>query len=132
MLGLGSVKKLARFGLASGLSFLITMGLPILLVERASIAPEYAAAAGLITAFLVNFVTLRKFVYQSGGDWRVQGVRFLVFSAIFRGSEYLIFLILYRLLGVPYVLALGVVLAASFIVKYITYDRLLFNEPQAN
>ncbi len=104
----------------------MNLGLPVLLHEWLGIAERVAVAIALATAFVVNFVVARSYVYRAGGAFGPQVLRFAAASAGFRIAEYLAFLILHAVFGLFYVLALGVVLVVSFGVKFVFYRSYVF------
>ena len=110
----------------SGLSSIVTVGLPILLHEAFSVAEEAAVAIALVTAFVVNFVTLRVFVFGSIGNKGHEIFRFGLVSAGFRLAEYGIFLVAHNVLQYYYVFALAVMLAISAAGKFVVYKYFVF------
>ena len=116
-----------RYLLMTGLSAGITLGLPILLHEGFDVNEEIAVSLALGTSFLINFVTIRVFVFRSIGAPRTELLRFGLTSAGFRIVEYLLFLCLHTLLDLFYVLALGIVLVVSLALKFYCYRVLVFS-----
>jgi putative flippase GtrA len=116
-----------RFGLGGLLSSGVAVGTTVILHELGSMSAPVAAAIGLASALLVNFLMLRYFIFRGTRlPWAHQLLTFLVSSGVFRGLEYLAFLLVNTLAGVHYLLALVLVLAGSFIVKFIVYDGWVF------
>lgn len=115
-----------RYFLMTGFSATLTLGLPILLHEGAGIAERLSVGLSLATAFVVNFVTIRYVVFRSLGDPVAELIRFAMTSLGFRVGEYVMFLLLHSIVGVFYVLALGIVLFASFVLKFLCYRFLVF------
>jgi putative flippase GtrA len=116
-----------RYLLATLLSVVITLGVPVIMVELGGIDPSYAAATAFTVAFVVNFLILKFYVYGDDGRWQAQAVRYLLVAALFRFGEYGVFLALHQLLGWFYLVALVVTLGASFIAKFFAYYYLVFN-----
>ena len=114
-----------RFGMITGLSAIVSLGLPILLHELFHIGPKVAVAISQLTVLAMNFVTLRAFVFRRSGSLRGDIARYGASAAVFRGLEYVSFLLLFELAGLFYVTALVITLAASTIIKFICY-RFLF------
>lgn len=121
-------QKLMRYAAASAFSVLMTLALPIVLVEWASIVPEVSTALCLIIAFFVNFCLLKFFVYRSKAGSGAELIKFAGFSLLFRLSEYGVFLLLYKLAGAYYIYALFGVLLTSSAIKYVVYGRWLFKD----
>jgi putative flippase GtrA len=115
-----------RYVLASLLSVVITLGVPIVMVELGGFDPSRAAATALLLALVANFLVLKSYVYRNDGRWQAQAVRYLLVAASFRLGEYFVFLALYKLLGWFYVAALVVTLGVSFIAKFFAYYYLVF------
>lgn len=115
-----------RFGLQSGASASITLGLPILLHEALGIQVEHAVAAALATAFVFNFATMRLLVFRSEGRVGWELLRYLLAALAFRLAEYGVFLVFHRQLGLMYVVSLGLVLAVSTVLKFALYRNFVF------
>lgn len=116
----------ARFGVMTGLSAAMTLGIPVLLHEGLGVREEAAVAAAFATAFCVNFLVARRYVFRSDGRASGEVARFALTTAAFRGAEYLAFLALLRGLGLPYLAALLVVLPASAVAKFVVLRLLVF------
>lgn len=119
-------RQVGRYIAMTGLSAAVTLGLPILLHERLAIAEEAAVALALSAAFVLNFLTLRLFVFGSRGGAVRELLKFGATSAGFRFGEYLGFLMLHRILGVNYVMAISAMLALSIVLKFIVYKLFVF------
>ena len=115
-----------RYFYLSGLSAGITFGAPIILHELAGFEEKDAVGLALVAAFIVNFLVARSYVFRSNGAMLPQLVRFASSSLVFRGGEYLAFLLLHSYLGMFYVLAVGIVLAISFVLKFLFYRVFVF------
>ena len=123
---LASEGVLHRFFLMSGLSAGITFGSPIILHELAGFEEKDAVGLALVAAFVVNFLVARSYVFRSSGAMLPQLVRFASSSLAFRGGEYLAFLLLHSYAGMFYVFAVGIVLAISFVLKFLFYRVFVF------
>jgi putative flippase GtrA len=126
-----SVAEIARFGVATGITACITLGVPVALHEGFSIDERVAVAVALAVAFVVNFFTTRLFVFQSRGDSRQELWRFLGVNLGFRVTEYGLFLLLFSL-GLVYVVAQFIVLALSFVLKFIVQRRFVYRQQDAS
>lgn len=122
--------ELTRFGMITGLSALVSLGLPIVFHEVLHIGPKVAVGISQLSVLLINFLTLRAFVFRSNGSLRRDMVRYGASAVVFRGLEYLSFLLLFELAGVFYVTALVITLAVSTVIKFIWY-RFLFGTRSA-
>lgn len=116
----------ARYILTSGLSAVVSFGLPIALHEFAALPEDRAVLIGLITAFFLNFFTTRLFVFRSAGKSHHDLARFMATTLCFRGAEYLAFTLLASVLHVYYIYALGTVLAASAVTKFVVYRHFVY------
>ena len=116
-----------RYLIATCLSACITIGLPILLVEIGTFHPSNAAATALLVALVVNFLSLKLYVYRKDGNWQAQAARFLVLAALFRLCEYGGFLLLHHIFGWFYVAALILTMGLSFVAKFLIYHFLIFS-----
>lgn len=119
-----------RYLCVTALSFVGNLALTFCLVEFLGVAPGPAYAISLVAIFLSNFHLVRYWVYPervADRSWGQQFAPFLVASLVFRGSEWLAYLILIDWLEVFYLLAVVVVQVTFFIAKYFLYDRVIFN-----
>ena len=121
------MRQFLRFALMTGLSACLTVGLPILLHELLGLIEEISVAIALVTAFFVNFFTLRHVVFCSTGKPRTELFLFLGASIAFRVSEYGSFIILFSFFHINYALALGIILFVSVILKFFLYRFVIFN-----
>lgn len=122
------MQSLFRFGGAGALSFSINVGLTAFLHEVLGVLEEIAFAISLVVAFIVNFITCRYYVFDGrSGDVRKQLLAHLVLSLFFRGTEYLGFLLLHTVMGLPYLLAVVTVLVVSFAAKFLFYKNVVFS-----
>lgn len=79
-----------------------------------------------------NFFGARHFVFRAGsGAIERQAGLFLASSVLFRGLEYVAFLIVHTVLGFQYVVAIVGILVTSMVVKFLWYRRVVFrSRPQ--
>jgi putative flippase GtrA len=122
--------EMLRFGMATAVSATITLGLPVLLVEFGGVPERRAVAIALAVAFVVNFVTTRRFVFRSEGRAGGELWRFALTSAGFRLAEYLAFLGLHSL-GMVYFLAQALVLTMSFLLKFLVLRSFVYGDRKA-
>jgi putative flippase GtrA len=122
------VKEGLRYFVMTGVSASITLGLPFLLHEVFSVRPDIAVAIGLGTAFVVNFVTGKFYVFRRQGSAKAQFGRFTLVSLLFRVCEYLLFLLLHNGFDVQYMIANIAVLLLSFCLKFFVYKIFVFND----
>ena len=116
-----------RYLLMSGVSALLSLGIPFILHEGFAVRPDIAVAFGLATAFVVNFVTAKLFVFRKRGSVKTQISHYTLVSLAFRSGEYLSFLFLHSLLGVQYMIATASVLFLSFGLKFFIYKMFVFS-----
>jgi putative flippase GtrA len=122
-----SVEKLIRFAAGGVLSSGVTLGVTALLHELVGVSESVAAAGGLATALIVNFVFLRIVVFGSrAAPIMHQLAKFLASSGAFRAFEYVAFLIVNSLFPIHYLVALILVLGSSFLLKFLVYERFVF------
>ena len=122
--------QLLRFGMATGLSATVSLGLPIILHELLHVEQKIAVAISQVSVLLINFVTLRLFVFRGGGSVRGDLMRYFGSAAVFRGIEYLSFLALFELAGLFYLTALVITLITSTLIKFLWY-RFIFGRNDA-
>jgi putative flippase GtrA len=116
-----------RYLLMSGMSALLSLGVPFALHEGFTVRPDIAVALGLGAAFVVNFIMAKLFVFQRGGSTKTQLGRYTAVSFIFRSGEYLSFLLLNGLFAIHYMVANTSVLFLSFCLKFFVYKMFVFS-----
>ena len=119
-----------RYLVMSGMSAVLSLGIPFLMHEGFAVRPDIAVACGLAAAFVMNFFTARLFVFRKKGSVKQQLGRFALVSFAFRSGEYLAFLFLHSLLGVQYMIANASVLFLSFCLKFFVYKIFVFIHPE--
>ena len=111
-----------------GASFTLNLCVTTSLHEFFGVSPEISFAVGLVAAFLMNFASMRWWVFR--GTRRSvarQLTGFGLSSLFFRGLEYAGYIVLFRFAGVPYLAAAVLVLGISTVVKYVVYNSWLFS-----
>lgn len=116
-----------RFAAGGLISMPVTIGVTALLHEVFALHESAAAAAGLVAALTANFLFLRYVVFASTATPILrQLAMFLASSGVFRGLEYVAFLLLNAALEAQYLLVLAGVLGVSFIIKFLVYENFVF------
>jgi putative flippase GtrA len=124
--GRDTIGQLIRYGVSSGASATVSLGLPVLLHEAFGVEQKVAVAISQVSVLLLNFLMIRLFVFRSKSGAK-RDLAYYVGSAVaFRGLEYLLFLGLFELAGLHYFTALLLTLGASTVVKFGWY-RFLFH-----
>lgn len=126
----GHVLEGFRYLVMSGMSAVLSLGLPFLLHEGFAVRPDIAVACGLASAFVMNFFVARFFVFRKKGPVKRQLGRFAFVSFAFRSGEYLAFLFLHSVLGIQYMIANASVLFLSFCLKFFVYKIFVFIHPE--
>lgn len=117
-----------RFFLLGLLSFSMNLGITAGLHEIFGVSPEVAFAVALVAAFCTNFSLMRWWVFRgTARPIMDQLVGFGLSSLFFRGTEYVAYIVLYRIAEVRYLVAAVAVLGTSFGVKYVVYNSWLFS-----
>lgn len=119
-----------RYVAMTGVSAVLSLGIPFILHEGFSVSPNIAVAAGLATVFLVNFATLKLYVFKRKGSVAGHAGRYAFVSILFRVSEYLAFLLLHGLFEVQYMWALTAILVVSISMKFLAYKLYVFTHRQ--
>ncbi|MEM6855611.1 MAG: GtrA family protein [Planctomycetota bacterium] len=130
-------RKLFRYLVNTGLSFVVNLGLTALLHEAFGVREATAYAVALVTVFVMNFLLFRYYVFD--GRTEQPGQQLATFagtSVAFRVSEWFVFRLLHEKLGVYYLLAIILVQGTTFVIKYFVYGGWLFKrktpQPTAN
>lgn len=123
----GLTREIGRYLAATGLSASLSLCLPVALHELAGLREEAAVGLGLLMAMIVNFVSIRVYVFRSSGRIAQQLWRFIATSAAFRLGEYGLFLLFFQLLNLNYIIALLISLGISFVGKYLVQKKFVFS-----
>jgi putative flippase GtrA len=120
-----------RYLLLSGLSFGGNLGLTVLLHEWIGLSSLVAVPIAMVFVTLLNFVTLKLFIFNHGEQgWAKQLGGFVASIAAFRVTEYAAFVVIHGLLGTPYVIAYASILTASAVCKFLFLRNILFAGPR--
>ncbi|MBB6430980.1 GtrA family protein [Algisphaera agarilytica] len=121
-------RKLFRYLVNTGLSFVVNLGLTALLHEAFGVREATSYAVALVTVFVMNFLLFRYYVFDGRTDQPgKQLATFAGTSVVFRVSEWFVFRLLHEKLGVYYLLAIILVQGTTFVIKYFVYGGWLFN-----
>ena len=121
-----SLGNWVRYVVLGGFNVCLIFGLTVGSHELLGFSERVAGGIALVSAYIINFLTARYIVFATSGSWRRQFMRFIITSSSFRLGEYLVFVFLTGVIGVYYLLALAVTLAASFILKFAIYKTWVF------
>ena len=116
-----------RYVQISVLSFVLNLGLTVLLHEVFFINAEAAYAVALFSVFVMNFIAMRRYIFAA--DKQPVSRQFLAYSASavgFRLTEYIVFIASHTLLGLDYRLLIISISSMATIAKFFYY-RLLFS-----
>lgn len=120
------VSEAARFLVAGLFSYSFGISLAAILREIVGLRAEISVAASLGVLVVANFWFVRQWVFRATGRADTQFLRFLITSAATRGGEYLLFLLLLRIGGVYYLLALTISMGISTCIKFVLFRTLVF------
>jgi putative flippase GtrA len=120
--------QLLKFGLASGFSFCMSLGLSAAF-RWLHVGAEAAFALTLVCMICVNFTICRLWVFKGSvrrAPIRRQFAAFALSSLGFRSAEFVFFLAIYTWLQAPYLTAVVLVLGTSALAKYFFLRRVVF------
>lgn len=123
--------ELHRYLHLAAISACVTLGLPVVLHEFALVEEKLSVGLSLLTAFFLNFLLARSYVFRTRTSLAPQLFRFAFANLTFRLSEYLAFLAIYHWLELFYALAVAIVLFLSFIIKFVLYRLFVFKSPES-
>ena len=118
--------QLSRYTQLAVVSAGINLILPVVLHETGAMSAAAAVAVSLACAFLFNFTVARIYVFRASGKVAPQMLRFALTSGAARVAEYVAFRLLHSVLGWHYLVAITLVLAISFGLKFGFYRRYVF------
>jgi putative flippase GtrA len=122
-----TIHRFIRFGLVGAVAFAVSMGLTALLVEVLGLSEELAFGITLVVVLIGGFMANRHLVFEAAdANLRRQGTHYALAALTFRALQYLSFLAIHTALGVPYLLAIFIVLSAWFVIKYAYYGKAVF------
>ena len=115
-----------RYILASAASFGISFLGPILLHEGFAVSASLAVAICFGVTFFFNFFSTKYFVYRSSGSALREFPAYALANVAFRAGEYACFSFLYLIIGIRYFIANFIVIATSFVIKFVVYDLIVY------
>lgn len=119
--------EVIRFGSVGVFSFALGAGLSALFSEVLGLREEVSVAISLGVLLVTNFWLSARFVFRAEGNVSYgHFARFAATSFVMRGSEYLLFLALFKVGGLHYLVALTVAMALSSCVKFFLYRGFVF------
>jgi putative flippase GtrA len=118
------LKTFGRYLLATGFSALMSLGLPVLFVDVFGWRAELAVAAAFVIAFLVNFLIHKFLVFRSAGRVLREFLGFAATNGLMRLVDYAGFLLLYRVAGLHYLVALVAVLTVTSLLRFLAFRRI--------
>jgi putative flippase GtrA len=121
--------ELFRFIGSGLLAFPVGLGVSALCHELLGWRQEYAAAAAVAVLLVINFGLSRIYVFRSTGSFSYQLPRFLSIALFMRAAEYLMFMGLFKLVHLPYLVAITAALAMSSLIKFFVYRSWVFQVP---
>jgi putative flippase GtrA len=121
--------RFLRFIATGALSVSVGFSTTVLLREGFGLTPQIAGAGGLLASLLLNFLTVRSFVFARTGPAGGEFLRYVLTSLGFRGVEYCAYLLLLDQLGLPYPVAYMAVVSCSVVLKFLVYRSFVFRSP---
>ena len=127
--GRNTIGQLLRYGVSSGASAAVSVGLPVFLHEAFGVEQKVAVAISQVSVLLLNFLMIRIFVFRSNGRAKRDLASYVGSAVVFRSLEYLCFLCLFEVLELYYLTALVTTLTTSTLVKFFWYRYLFRGKP---
>ena len=118
--------ELTGFSILGVISVLLNLTLTVLFHEILGLSARVAYGIGLISAIILNFIVCRKFIFKSNKNITIQFPIFTLSSFLFRGLEYITFLLQEALIDIPYPIAIITIHSVSFLIKFIYYRKIVF------
>ena len=118
--------RLFRWGVNTGASFIVNLGLTVGLHEGLGVKAELAYGVALVTVFFMNFVFFRYYVFIQEKPAPI-GQQFAAYTGsalAFRLAEYAGFVIIHSFLGLHYVATVILVQGIAFVIKFFFYGKL--------
>jgi putative flippase GtrA len=116
--------------LSFGASGFVSTGINIFVTaffyEIVCLPVEIAYAIGLASATVTNFFLCRDAIFRSSKKFKLQFPIFILSSLLFRGIEYLAFLVIENNTNFPYVVVIFAIHFFSTLIKFLYYKTFLF------
>ena len=97
------LRKMARFGVQTLISFAVNFGLLISLTELGGLPPEWAYAISLLCVMCVNYLVCRFYVFDARNTDALQsGSIFVASTLVFRLLEYVAYWVALRTTNLAY------------------------------
>jgi putative flippase GtrA len=121
------IETLFRYAVAGILAITGHLAVLLSLVEVCGTNPTIAAAVSFTVAFGLNFSLARYFVFRSDRDAVMdQLLRFGLVNFSMRGVEYILFVLLFRVVPLHYFVCFFLSLGISNAAKFVIYKALVF------
>jgi putative flippase GtrA len=119
--------RFIRFTAMGSLGLILNLGITAFVHEVLGASEELAFAVALAIVFSFHFLSGRYVIYGAAdGDPKRQLLRYGLATGGFRAAEYLGFLVLHTIAGIPYLAVIVIVLGSSFIAKFFFYGHVVF------
>ena len=123
-------RKLLRYVLTGGLSFLFEYTVFIFVVYGFGLKPEVGQAVSYISTLIVNFLLLRSWAFRSkDGDKIRQHLVKYCLLVVFNLPATTLLIGWLTAVGLAALIAKIVVVVLTTVWNYIVYDKLIFNQP---
>ena len=125
-------RKGLKFGLTSGIAFILNFGINIIGHEYFGISVNITYPIALVTVSLTAFLLFRFFVYPGAEKKNPmkQGWQFILSTISFRCAEWLLFLFLYNVIALQfhwwYICCLVIVQTLGTVSKFFFYNFFIF------
>jgi putative flippase GtrA len=119
--------QIVRFLGVGVISFPMGIGVSAFLHEILAWSEEASVGTAMVALLATSFALSRSFIFRATGPARLQLARFLVVALAARTGEYLLFLALLQLAGLPYLWSMTSALLISLSLKFLAYRVWVFS-----
>jgi len=122
------IKKLIKFVLAGGISFLLNIAITYLLTEVLGIFYLISYSITLTFITFMNFWLNTQFIFKTKTSHKKRFLQYLASVIIFILLNTLVVKVLTENLHIYYILSIVIATAIFTLLKFFTYDKFLFKE----
>lgn len=123
-----TLKKIILFGLGGVLLLSIKILLTYLLVDQLKININIAYLITIIIAIIIGFLYSYYVTFKNKTQIYKKLIKYVLSVGIFYAADYFLVILATNIIGLYHLLSIVLVTAIIFLLKFITYDNIIFKE----
>ncbi|MFH0863089.1 MAG: GtrA family protein [Candidatus Altiarchaeota archaeon] len=120
--------KFVKYVCVNGFTYSLLLALTYVLTEYAGIYYFHSYAVSLSLTIILSFVLTMKVIFKAKGKAGQRFIRYVLLIAVFYALNITLVKFITENMGLYYMLSIVSVTACTFVFKYLTYKRKVFQE----